>query len=115
MTRGIINFFFTAQISSLEYGKLTCFFSVYEGCDNDKGRLKVDNYIIDKNFEFVNMTWTDYSINSINDIKSSLPNQEKKCLICYKKDLNNIFCFLYDIEKNIYIYSNSIEIENCKK
>ena len=73
----ITNFSLPTQITFSEYGKLTCFFSLYGGCLTDKVILKADNYNIDNDFKIQMQNSTYDSIDNIEDIKSSFPNNEK--------------------------------------
>ena len=106
-TNTIMDFFFPVQITkSSDFWKLTCFYFGKQEEFPYNTQLRVDNYIINNtNFQFYYLLY-DYSVNSITEIKSSLPNDEKQCLVCYR-DLTNLYCIIYDIEENNYVYDNS--------
>ena len=84
------------QISYLEYGKLTGFFSLFQKCNESKIDLRADNYNISNNFTYINQNRTYYSMENIYDIKSSMPNNELKCLVCYREEIN-ASCLIFDI------------------
>ena len=109
----ISNFIMLSQISYLEYKKLTNFFSVYEGCEKDTNKtgLKIDSYNLDDN-QWTDINLTPLSLNIIDDIKTSIPNKNNECLVCYR-EIFKASCLIYNIKGN-FCQNNKFDIwGNC--